>query len=174
MSAWPSSERWTSTDTPLGTVVVVADHAGLRSIGFPDGDDPDRIGARGDVELRWLATTIDDWFDGDPRLETLPVHLDATAFQRDVLDELRRIPPGGRRSYAEVAARVGRPDAARAVGQACGRNPVALAIPCHRVVRADGELGGYAWGVERKAALLALEDLERRDGCRHHPERGTR
>ena len=181
MSAWPSSARWTRTDTPLGAVVVVADHAGLVSIRFDDvlrtgldqaGADQagvDEAGVdelvpaatRDDLALRWLATMVGDWFGGDDELETLPVHLEGTAFQRGVLAELRHIPRGGRRSYAQIAAEVGRPDAARAVGQACARNPVALAVPCHRVVRADGGLGGYAWGVERKAALLELETAER-------------
>lgn len=175
MSVWPSSARWTRTDTPLGAVVVVADHAGLVSIRFDDvlrtgldqaGLDQaglDELGlaaTRDDVALRWLATMVGDWFGDDDELETLPVHLEVTDFQRGVLTELRHIPRGGRRSYAQIAAEVGQPDAARAVGQACGRNPVSLAIPCHRVVRADGGLGGYAWGVERKAALLELESAD--------------
>jgi len=74
-----------------------------------------------------------------------------------VWQELRKIPRGATRSYAEVARAVGRPGAARAVGQACNRNPVALVIPCHRVVASDGTLGGYRWGLERKQKLLASE-----------------
>mgnify|MGYP006278092265 CR=1 FL=1 len=160
MSCWPSASRWTRADTPLGDVVVVADHGGLRSIAFADVD-PACGATRADAELEWLAAAVRNWFDGDATIESMPVHLEVTPFQRAVLDELRRIPAGDRRSYARVAEAVGRPTATRAVGQACGRNPVALAIPCHRVVRADGAPGGYAWGLERKVALLALEATDR-------------
>ena len=83
--------------------------------------------------------------------ETLPLDIRATAFQRRVWEELRRIPVGETRSYAQVAAAV------RAVGNACANNPVAIAIPCHRVLRNDGNLGGYAWGIKRKQALIAAE-----------------
>ena len=87
----------------------------------------------------------------------LPLDIRATAFQRQVWEELRRIPRGETRSYAEIAAAIGRPAAMRAVGNACANNPVAIAIPCHRVLRNDGKLGGYAWGSERKQALIAAE-----------------
>jgi AraC family transcriptional regulator of adaptative response/methylated-DNA-[protein]-cysteine methyltransferase len=80
-----------------------------------------------------------------------------TAFQQRVWQALREIPPGSTASYAEVAARIGEPKAVRAVAQACASNPVAVAIPCHRVVRRDGALSGYRWGVERKRALLDRE-----------------
>ena len=87
----------------------------------------------------------------------LVAHARATAFQRRVWQALRAIPPGETRTYAEVARVIGRPGAARAVGAACARNPLALVIPCHRVVRGDGGLGGYAWGVGRKRRLLQRE-----------------
>jgi AraC family transcriptional regulator of adaptative response/methylated-DNA-[protein]-cysteine methyltransferase len=83
-------------------------------------------------------------------------------FQRRVWDALRRIPRGETRTYAEIAREVGAPAAVRAVGSACGANPVALAVPCHRAVRTDGGLGGYAWGLPRKAKLLALEKSGRK------------
>ena len=81
----------------------------------------------------------------------------ATAFQRRVWEALRRIPYGQTRSYAQVARAIGRPRATRAVARACATNPAALVIPCHRVVGADGGLGGYRWGIERKQALLERE-----------------
>jgi AraC family transcriptional regulator of adaptative response/methylated-DNA-[protein]-cysteine methyltransferase len=81
----------------------------------------------------------------------------ATAFQRLVWEELRAIPSGATRSYGEIAKRIGQPRAARAVARACATNPVAVAIPCHRVVREDGALGGYRWGIQRKQKLLDLE-----------------
>ena len=83
--------------------------------------------------------------------------LRGTAFQRQVWQALRQVPPGATISYLDLARRLGNPTAVRAVAQACGANPVAVAIPCHRVVRGDGGLGGYHWGIERKRALLAQE-----------------
>jgi len=87
----------------------------------------------------------------------LPLDIQGTAFQRRVWAALRAIPPGSTASYAEVAARIGQPGAARAVAQACAANGLAVAVPCHRVVRGDGALSGYRWGVERKRALLERE-----------------
>ena len=87
----------------------------------------------------------------------LPIDVAGTAFQEAVWRELRRIPPGETRSYAEIAAAIGQPKAVRAVGSANGDNHVAVLIPCHRVIRSDGSLGGYAGGLERKRKLLAAE-----------------
>ena len=81
----------------------------------------------------------------------------ATAFQRQVWEALRAIPPGETRSYGDVARAIGRPKAVRAVARACAANQVAMVLPCHRVVRGDGSIGGYRWGVERKKKLLAVE-----------------
>ena len=91
----------------------------------------------------------------------LPLDIQATAFQRLVWEHLRTIPRGQTESYSEVARRVGRPTAARAVARACASNPVALAIPCHRVVREDGDLGGYRWGIAHKQKLLEIESEPR-------------
>ena len=88
---------------------------------------------------------------------SLPLDIQATAFQRRVWTYLQSIPFGATRSYGDVAKAIGQPTATRAVARACATNPVAVAIPCHRVVRTDGEMGGYRWGVERKKALLELE-----------------
>lgn len=104
----------------------------------------------------WVAAIL-AYLDGhEPHLD-LPLDIRATAFQRRVWQELQRIPFGATRSYSEVARRIGQPKATRAVAHACATNPVALVIPCHRVVREDGELGGYRWGVDRKKSLLKKE-----------------
>jgi len=87
----------------------------------------------------------------------LPLDVRATAFQKKVWDALREIPAGETRSYSEVARAIGDPKAVRAVATACASNPVALAVPCHRVVRSDGELAGYRWGIDRKKKLLQQE-----------------
>jgi len=87
----------------------------------------------------------------------LPLDLQGTAFQQRVWRELTRIPRGETITYAELAKRIGAPGAVRAVGSACGANPTALVVPCHRVIRSDGGLGGYRWGLERKATLLQSE-----------------
>ena len=87
----------------------------------------------------------------------MPLDVSGSRVERRVWRAIARIPRGGTRTYGELARSVGRPGAARAVGSACGRNPVALAVPCHRVVRADGGEGGYRWGLARKRTLLACE-----------------
>ena len=94
------------------------------------------------------------------RMRRFPLDIQATAFQRRVWTYLQSIPFGATRSYGQVAKAIGQPTATRAVARACATNPVAVAIPCHRVVRTDGDMGGYRWGVERKKALLELERAE--------------
>jgi AraC family transcriptional regulator of adaptative response/methylated-DNA-[protein]-cysteine methyltransferase len=121
---------------------------------FP-GADLRRERARG-----MLAASVKaflGYLDGRAHEVDLPLDVRATAFQRRVWEVLRRIPYGTTRSYAEIARAIGKPTAARAVARACATNPAVLIIPCHRVVRADGGLGGYRWGVERKRALLERE-----------------
>ena len=107
--------------------------------------------------LHGWVTSILAYLDGREPDLGMPLDIRATAFQRRVWQELQRIPFGETRTYTEVARAIGQPKAARAVAQACAHNPAALLIPCHRVVRNDGALGGYRWGVERKEALLELE-----------------
>jgi AraC family transcriptional regulator, regulatory protein of adaptative response / methylated-DNA-[protein]-cysteine methyltransferase len=107
--------------------------------------------------LEGFVEAILSYLEGrEPHLE-LPLDIRATAFQRRVWQELQRIPRGQTRSYGDIAGRIGRPGAARAVARACADNPVAVAIPCHRVVRGDGRMGGYHWGAGRKRALLEIE-----------------
>lgn len=110
-------------------------------------------GAAMQRRLRQVITLV----EAPAAAHTLPLDLQGTAFERRVWRALRRIPPGGRLSYGELAQRLGVPGGARAVARACARNRLAVAVPCHRVVRGDGELAGYRWGVERKQALLARE-----------------
>ena len=155
--------------SPLGRVLVAATTRGICRIAL--GDDAavletdlaaefpaarirkDRAG------LERAVAAILAYLDGsEPHLD-LPLDIRATAFQRRVWQELQRIPYGETRSYAQVARRIGKPGATRAVARACATNPAALVIPCHRVVREDGEIGGYRWGLDRKKALLAREAI---------------
>ena len=106
--------------------------------------------------LPWVSTLQDYLHGGHPHM-ALPLDIQATAFQHRVWTALQQIPYGSTRSYSQVATAIGQPTAARAVARACATNPAALVIPCHRVVREDGNLSGYRWGIERKEALLAQE-----------------
>jgi AraC family transcriptional regulator of adaptative response/methylated-DNA-[protein]-cysteine methyltransferase len=113
--------------------------------------------ARDDDGLAPVVTEVLRRIAGEVPREELPLDVRGTAFQLRVWQELQRIPRGETRSYGEVAAAVGVPGGARAVGAACGGNPVSLVVPCHRVVTATGGLGGYAWGIDAKEALLERE-----------------
>ena len=157
--------RFACFATPLGTVLAGATEKGLCSIKL--GDDARRLKrllteefpAAELVEdaLPGLQEKIAAFIAGEASLARVPLDIRGTVFQRRVWEALRRIPRGETRTYQDIARAVGAPDAVRAVGSACGANPVALAVPCHRAVRADGGLGGYAWGLQRKRRLLALE-----------------
>jgi AraC family transcriptional regulator of adaptative response/methylated-DNA-[protein]-cysteine methyltransferase len=120
---------------------------------FPEADSIERD----DAALGRFVTELLRRIDGASPREDLPLDIQVTAFQRRDYEELLRIPTGETRSYAEIAEAIGQPSASRAVGNACATNPVALAIPCHRVLRNNGTLGGYAWGIERKQALISAE-----------------
>jgi methylated-DNA-[protein]-cysteine S-methyltransferase len=159
----------TSIESPLGRIVVATASDGVHAIEFAESDDPRdwrfarRLAAAefargaggGDV-----ADLLKRYFDGDvAALADVPVAAAGTPFQRRVWAELRRIPAGETITYGRLAARLGRAGSARAVGAANGANPVAIAVPCHRVVGADGALTGYAGGVERKRRLLLHEGV---------------
>ena len=120
---------------------------------FPEAESVERD----DAALGRFVTELLRRIDGGKARNDLPLDIQVTAFQRRVYEELLRIPTGETRTYAEIAEAIGQPTAARAVGNACASNPVALAIPCHRVLRNNGTLGGYAWGTERKQALISAE-----------------
>ncbi|MCL3859471.1 methylated-DNA--[protein]-cysteine S-methyltransferase [Actinotalea sp. K2] len=162
--------RWTTVTTDLGPVLAVAGDLGLAAVRIgPDVDllleqvrreFPAAHLERDDTGLAELADGLRALARGDRPRTDLPVDLHGTAFQARVWDALRRIPAGQTRSYTEVAEAIGAPAAVRAVASACGANPVALVIPCHRVVRSDGSLGGYRWGLEVKRRLLETEQAE--------------
>ena len=151
--------------TQLGEVLIAATAQGLCSLKIgSDEKELKSLLAREfaeaelvEGELAELKAKILAFIEGEANLARLPLDIRGTVFQRRVWDELRRIPRGETRTYKEIARAVGAPAAVRAVGSACGANPVALVVPCHRAVRTDGGLGGYAWGLKRKKKLLALE-----------------
>lgn len=159
------SIRFCCFDSPTGTVLVAATDKGICTVKIGDSASAlqDVLKAEfGKADLRKeempeVKKRILSFLDGDASLLKLPLDIRGTVFQRKVWDELRRIPAGETRTYREIARAVGVPDAVRAVGSACGANPVALLVPCHRAVRTDGGLGGYAWGLPRKRKLLAAE-----------------
>ena len=153
--------------SPLGALLLAASSHGICYVAL--GHDPRAL----ERQLRetfpesasiTARAPLSDWaaeilrlLAGAAPTMTLPLDPFGTPFQRLVWDELRRIPRGATRSYRQIAERLGRPTAARAVAQACAKNPIAVVVPCHRVVRDSGELGGYRWGLERKQAILDAE-----------------
>lgn len=154
-------------DSPLGLVLVARSERGLAAVMM--GDGPDEL--MRELRARFPGSTLRDGDDtalamlGEVigcierpgRTVGVPLDLGGTEFQRTVWRALCEIPSGTTASYTEVAVRLGRPKSARAVAQACAANALAIVVPCHRVVRGDGTLSGYRWGVQRKRALLAME-----------------
>jgi AraC family transcriptional regulator of adaptative response/methylated-DNA-[protein]-cysteine methyltransferase len=153
--------------TSLGPVLVAQSPHGVRAILL--GDDPvalereleerfpGAILVRADAELETLVASIQSLLEAPAGGLDVPLDPVGTRFQRRVWEALRDIPPGETATYTQIAARIGAPAAARAVARACAANALAVAIPCHRVVRGDGRLAGYRWGTERKRALLRRE-----------------
>lgn len=164
------SIRHTIVASPLGRLLVATTEQGICAVSLGDTDAELEQALHNEYPAATSITRDDtglaDWVDvilrqmdsrGQQPATELPLDIQATAFQRRVWQELQAIPAGATRAYGEVAHRLGNSGAARAVAQACARNPVALVIPCHRVVRENGDPGGYRWGTDRKRALLALE-----------------
>jgi AraC family transcriptional regulator of adaptative response/methylated-DNA-[protein]-cysteine methyltransferase len=164
--------RYTCADSPLGRVLIAATDKGICSIKFADSDEeleqglkqefPFALRRRDDRDLAALTQKVMRLMTGSRGKKkepaaALPLDIQATAFQRRVWSYLQSIAFGQTRSYSQVARGIRRPSAVRAVAHACATNPVAIAIPCHRVVRSDGDLAGYRWGLERKKALLEME-----------------
>lgn len=148
------------TDSPIGELLVLGDSDSVHGLLMNgDGDfDQRKLELTQDQQL--FADTIaqlEEYFAGDRNHFDLPLEPEGTEFQRSVWTALTEIPYGETRSYGEIAAEVGRPKAARAVGMANNRNPIAVIVPCHRVIGAGGALVGYAGGIERKTWLLAHE-----------------
>ncbi len=156
---------------PVGTLGIVATEEAIVRIFFAGAEtgpesEPEQPGAAAEAQpasppaaalLSEAVRQIEEYFAGTRRTFDLPTAPEGTAFQRAVWDALRRIPYGQTRTYRQIAEAIGRPAACRAVGMANHRNPIAIVIPCHRVVGADGSLTGYAGGLEVKARLLELE-----------------
>jgi methylated-DNA-[protein]-cysteine S-methyltransferase len=153
-------------DTPIGPLSLLAHGDALVGAGFTS--DPGGLHARlhrslrplplAVAELPWLAKPIRDYFDGDLAApDALPVHQPATALRERLWAHMRAVPAGTTISYTDLAARAGIPGAARAAGAACAANLIAPAVPCHRILRTDGSLGGYYYGLARKQWLLRHE-----------------
>ncbi len=166
--------KYTVAKSRLGYVLVAATERGVCFVSL--GDTVKTLEAAlveeypaaeirrdGEGRSQWVSAIM-DYLEGQPLPLDLPVDVQATAFQRRVWEALRAIPYGSTRSYSEIARSLGNPQATRAVAHACATNPVPLVVPCHRVVRTDGGLGGYRWGLERKRALLDQEKATRKSG----------
>lgn len=159
--------RYICTDSPLGRMLVAATGRGICSIQFGRSDGelieglkrefPFAVRKADNTGLLSWARALLGHMRGEDLDSALPLDIRATAFQRRVWTYLQSIPFGSTESYSQVAKGIGRPTAVRAVARACATNPVAVAIPCHRVVPKNGGMGGYRWGMERKKALLAME-----------------
>ncbi len=161
--------NYTTVNSPLGRLLVAATDRGISALYLGESDARleselqreypraeirrDRNGMEG-----WVTKILAHLRGREPNLD-LPTDVQATAFQRRVWEELRRIPYGATRTYSQVARAIGQPAAIRAVARACATNPVSVVVPCHRVVRGDGRLAGYRWGIERKRALLEHESV---------------
>ncbi len=162
-----ASIRYVCADSPLGRMLIAATDRGICSIQFAKKDGELMEGLKREFPFAvrkldegglqsWVEALLRHMRGEDPH-SSLPLDIRATAFQRRVWTYLQSIPFGRTKSYSEVAKAIGNPRACRAVARACATNPVAVVIPCHRVVREDGSDGGYRWGIERKKALLAME-----------------
>ena len=155
--------HWTVVDTSLGAMLVAATETGVCCLSFDEGEDelrarfPKAELVEGGTEFRDLFARVTDAVERPGTGTDIPIDVRGTAFQQRVWQALCDIPPGETRSYGELAAALGNPKASRAVGGANGANNIAVLIPCHRVIAADGGLGGYAYGTEIKAELLRRE-----------------
>jgi methylated-DNA-[protein]-cysteine S-methyltransferase len=159
---------YTAVKTPAGPVTLVASKKGLFYVFLPmrgRGISTDRLRSRlpgldlaaDDRGMAGMARQIGDYFKGKRRVFSMPLDLRGTEFQKKVWAALRAIPYGRTETYGSLAKRIGRPGAGRAVGAACGANPAAIVVPCHRVVGSGGSLTGFAGGLELKKRLLNME-----------------
>lgn len=148
---------YTILDSPLGELLVLGAGDAVTGLWTTPRGDLVAGARRDDGAFRATAAQLDEYFAGERTAFDLPLAAAGTAFQRRVWAQLRRIPYGETTTYGQLAQRIGRPGCARAVGHANGRNPIAILVPCHRVIGRDGTLTGYAGGLRRKRALLELE-----------------
>lgn len=161
---------FTIANAKLGKVLVAATERGVSAVYLGDSEAKLLAELREEypkAEIAPARNGLEKWVkeivsrtEGNPPRQELPLDLLATAFQRRVWQELQRIPLGKTRTYAQVARALGKPSASRAVARACATNPVSVVVPCHRVIREDGNLAGYRWGIERKQQLLRTEKAE--------------
>ena len=161
--------RYSIMDSPLGRLLVAATERGVCSVCIGDSDQfvesslaedyPHAILSRSDEAMEECTGAFAKYFDGQHLAINLPLDVKATAFQSRVWKLIQSIPFGRTKTYSDIAKELGEPEASRAVARACATNPVALVIPCHRVVGKDGSLRGYRWGIKRKHALLKLEHI---------------
>lgn len=159
---------YTIIDSPIGALLLAATSRGLVRVAF-DSEDHDAVLAElaekisprvleADAQLAPIAAQVEEYFAGQRRDFDIPLDRRlSTGFRREVQRQLSEIPYGTTQSYSEVAAAIGQPTAVRAVGTACAQNPIPLVVPCHRVLRSDGSLGGYRGGLPAKQQLLELE-----------------
>lgn len=158
--------RWTIADTSLGKLLIAATDKGLCRVAFDEDalslatHFPKAEIVPGGAALASLAASVVESVESPERDQDLPLDVQGTAFQEAVWQALRETPAGETRTYAELAAAAGNPKAVRAAGTACGTNPVAVVVPCHRAQRSDGTMGGYAYGVDRKIALRTREGVK--------------
>ena len=151
---------YTTIDSPIGELLLVGDGHSLQRVSMQGGRRPTAVNPaweRRDGAFQAVRQQLDEYFEGSRRAFEVPLRLIGNEFELSVWEALCEIEYGETASYGEIAARIGHPSAARAVGLANGRNPVALIVPCHRVIGADGSLTGYGGGLERKQFLLDLE-----------------
>ncbi len=148
------------TNSPIGELLLAGDQDALTMIGFPKGSmrrDPEPDWIFNEKPFAEAMRQLDEYFGGERRDFDLPLKLDGTEFQLLVLKQLQKIPYGETTSYGDIAKRIGRPKASRAVGAANGRNPIPIVVPCHRVIGSHGDLTGFGGGLDTKEALLRLE-----------------
>jgi methylated-DNA-[protein]-cysteine S-methyltransferase len=147
-------------DSPIGDLLLAGDESALALIGFPQGKmrhDPEPDWIFNEKPFAAARQQLAEYFAGERKDFDLPLQLSGTEFQVQVLEELQTIPYGETTSYGDIATRIGRPKAVRAVGAANGRNPLPIVIPCHRVIGSSGDLTGFGGGLDLKEALLRLE-----------------
>jgi len=153
-------------DTPIGELLLAGDDDGLYQVGFPKGSmrrEPHADWIFNEGRLQEARRQLSEYFAGERRNFDLPVQLTGTEFQVRVLEALREIPYGETVTYGDIAKRIGRPKAVRAVGAANGRNPLPIVVPCHRVIGSTGDLTGFGGGLDTKEALLRHEAEQTRD-----------